>query len=54
MLKLKNNQYLNIFDGYLIQYVDKCNAEYLKTTLEKRKNKLRNIAKRFVKKPDAY
>ena len=54
VLKLKNNQYFNIFDGYLTQYVDKCNAEYLKTTLEKRKNKLRNIAKRFVKKPDAY
>ena len=32
----------------------KCNIEYLKTAPEKRKDKIRNIAKRFVQQPDAY
>ena len=40
--------------GYAAQYVDKCNIDYLKTPTEKRKDKLRNIARRLVKKPDAY
>ena len=31
-----------------------CNIELLKTDVEKRKDKLRNIAKRIVKKPQAY
>lgn len=35
-------------------YIDKCNIELLKTDVEKRKDKLRNIAKRIVKKPQAY
>ncbi len=34
--------------------MDKCNIELLKTDVEKRKDKLRNIAKRIVKKPQAY
>lgn len=48
------HKYENIFLNYATQYVDKCNIEYLKTAPEKRKDKLRNIAKRFVQQPDAY
>ena len=40
--------------NYAAQYVDKCIIDYLKTSLEKKKDKFRNIAKRLVKKPDAY
>ena len=36
---------------YATHYIDKCNIELLKTDVEKRKDKLRNIAKRIVKKP---
>ena len=43
-----------IFLDYAAQYVDKCNLEYLKTIPEKRKDKLRNIAKRFIKQPVSY
>ena len=39
---------------YATHYIDKCNIELLKTDVEKRKDKLRNIAKRIVKKPQAY
>lgn len=39
---------------YAAQYVDKCNVEYLKTSPEKRSNKLKNIAKRLIKPPQAY
>ena len=39
---------------YATHYVDKCNLELLKTAVEKRKDKLRNIAKRIIKKPTAY
>ena len=42
------------YEHYAAQYVDKCNVEYLKTAPEKRKDKLRNIGKRLLKKPDAY
>ena len=51
---LRGHQYGDIFFNYATQYVDKCNIEYLKTAPEKRKDKLRNIAKRFVQQPDAY
>ena len=54
MFKLRGRQYGDIFFNYATQYVDKCNIEYLKTSPEKRKDKLRNIAKRFVQQPDAY
>lgn len=54
LMKLKEHQYGDIFFDYATQYVDKCNVEYLKTVPEKRKDKLRNIAKRFVQQPDAY
>jgi hypothetical protein len=40
--------------GYATQYIDKCNIELYKTPVDKRKDKLRNIAKRIVKKPQAY
>lgn len=39
---------------YATQYIDKCNIELYKTAVDKRKDKLRNIAKRIVKKPQAY
>lgn len=42
------------FIYYATHYIDKCNIELLKTVVEKRKDKLRNIAKRIVKKPQAY
>ncbi len=42
------------YEHYAAQYVDKCNVEYLKTAPEKRKDKLRNIGKRLLKKPDTY
>lgn len=48
LFKLRGHQYGDIFYNYATQYVDKCNIEYLKTAPEKRKDKLRNIAKRFV------
>ena len=53
LLHLKGLRYMN-FDNYAAQYVDKCNIDYLKTPPEKRKDKLRNIAKRLIRKPDAY
>lgn len=39
---------------YATHYIDKCNIELHKTSVEKRKDKLRNIAKRIVKKSQAY
>ncbi|MEG1958140.1 MAG: hypothetical protein RR071_10480 [Lachnospiraceae bacterium] len=39
---------------YATHYIDKCNIELYKTAVDKRKDKLRNIAKRIVKKPQAY
>lgn len=39
---------------YATHYVDRCNVELLKTDVEKRKDKLRNITKRLMKKPEAY
>ncbi len=52
--RLKGRRYGDIFADYATQYVDKCNIEYLKTAPDKRKDKLRNIAKRFIQQPDAY
>lgn len=40
--------------SYAIHYIDKCNIELIKTNPEKRKDKLRNIAKRIIKKPKEY
>ena len=48
------HNYGNGYVHYATQYVDKCNIEYLKTAPEKRKDKLRNIAKRLADKPAAY
>lgn len=39
---------------YATHYIDKCNLEFLKTAVAKRKDKLRNIAKRIIKKPTSY
>lgn len=40
--------------NYVTQYIDKCNIELLRAPQEKRKDKLRNIAKRIIDKPKAY
>ncbi|MGI6333735.1 MAG: DUF6904 family protein [Saccharofermentanales bacterium] len=39
---------------YATHYIDKCNIELIRTHPEKRKDKLRNIAKRIAKKPQGY
>lgn len=54
VIKLNGHQYSGNYMNYAAQYVDKCNIEYLKTKPEKRKDKIRNIAKRLAKSPDAY
>ena len=54
IIRLKERQYGEDYVHYATQYVDKCNIEYLKTKPEKRKDKIRNIAKRLAKNPDAY
>ena len=54
LIQIKNRQYGYIFQDYATQYVDKCNIEYSKTPVEKRKDKIRNISKRLLQKPEAY
>ena len=54
LFKIRGHQYGDIFFNYAAQYVEKCNIEYLKAAPEKRKNKLRNIAKKFIQQPDSY
>lgn len=54
LFRLRGHQYGDIFENYAAQYVDKCNIEYLKTAPDKRKDKLRNIVKRFIQQPDSY
>ena len=54
LFKFINRQYIDFFYDYATQFVDKCNIEYLKTEPEKRKKKLKSIAKRFVQQPDSY
>jgi len=54
LLRFRNNRYEEVFAGYVSQYLDKCNIEYIKTPQEKRKDKLRNITKRLIQKPAAY
>ena len=54
VLRQRGKTYGFEYKDYAAQYVDKCNIEYLKTAPEKRKDKLRNIARRLLKKPDSY
>ena len=54
LIQFKHRQYGYIFAEYATQYVDKCNIDYLKTPLDKRKDKIKNITKRILQKPDAY
>lgn len=42
------------YSSYATHYIDKCNIELITAPVEKRKDKLRNIAKRILKKPAAY
>lgn len=42
------------YQHYAVQYIDRCNVELVKTPFEKRGDKLRNIAKRIVKKSSGY
>lgn len=53
-MNLKERSYVGLFNDYAEQYVYKCNVEYLKTAMEKRKDKIRNIAKRFLQQPTSY
>lgn len=50
LVQNNNESYIN----YATHYIDKCNIELYKTEVSKRRDKLRNIAKRIVKKPQAY
>jgi len=50
LLQRTDERYIN----YATHYIDKCNIELLNADVNKRKDKLRNIAKRIVKKPQAY
>lgn len=50
LLQGNGESYMN----YVTHYIDKCNIELLKAVKEKRKDKLRNIARRIVKRPLAY
>ena len=43
-----------IYYNFLHQYLDKCDIEYLKTPVNKRSSKIKNIAKRLVKFPESY
>lgn len=57
MEKLKIGQcdwYGYKFMNYAGQYVMKCTIEYIKTSVDKRPNKLKNIAKRLLTKPSGY
>ena len=53
LLWMKERTYES-FMHYATHYIDKCNLELLKTPVDKRKDKLRNIAKRIIKRPAAY
>lgn len=50
LLENTDEDYIN----YATHYIDKCNVELLRAEIGKRKDKLRNIARRIVKKPQAY
>ncbi len=43
-----------LYMNYVTHFIDKCNIELYKTEVDKRKDKLKNIAKRIVRKPQAY
>jgi len=48
--RLEEGEYIR----YATHYIDKCDMELLKTPVDKRRDKLKNIAKRILKKPAAY
>lgn len=54
LLMIQGRKYGFFFLDYATMYLDKCNIEYLKAPVEKRKDKLKNIAKRFLQQPDSY
>ena len=54
IMKLKERQDHFYYVKYLGQYLDKCNIELIKTSVDKRKTKIKNIAKRLIKKPEGY
>lgn len=54
VMRLKEKKYSFDYMNYITQYVDKCNIEYLKTAPDKRKDKLRIIARRMINQPAAY
>lgn len=50
LLERSYESYVN----YATHYIDKCNIELIKTDVKKRKDKLRNITKRIIKKQGGY
>lgn len=54
IMRLRQKNYSFDYMDYITQYVDKCNIDYLKTVPEKRKDKIRNIARRLITQPEAY
>ena len=42
------------YTRYATHYIDKCNIELMRTDVSKRKEKIKNIARRIIKKPQAY
>lgn len=53
ILCLKENSN-EMYVYYVTHYLDKCNMELLRTDFDKRKDKLKNITKRLIKKPKTY
>ena len=53
ILSLKENSN-EMYVYYVTHYLDKCNMELLRTDFDKRKDKLKNITKRLIKKPKTY
>lgn len=54
LIRLKERQFLNIFNNYATQYVDKCNIEYLKAAPKKKKGQAAVYRRRFIQHPDGY
>lgn len=50
LMERTNESYID----YVTHYIDRCNLELIKTEVEKRKDKLRNITKRIIQKPKTY
>ncbi len=52
--KIIQSNYRENYLNYASQYIDRCDAQLIKTDYSKRNDKLRNIAKHIIKKPQSY